>query len=66
MLADPRGEFAKALDFTFDATGVLGQPRCRRFSAVVEDNVLKTLNLEETGGMTCSLANQILDQLKQQ
>ena len=65
MLADPRAEFASALDITFDATGVLGQPRCRRFSAVVEDGVFKTLNLEESGGMTCSLANQIMDQLKQ-
>jgi peroxiredoxin len=32
---------------------------------VVEDGVLKTLNLEEGGGLTCSLANQILQQLKQ-
>ena len=38
---------------------------CRSFSAVVEDGVIKSLNLEEGGGMTCSLSNQILSQLKQ-
>ncbi|KAL4545742.1 hypothetical protein Ndes2526B_g00392 [Nannochloris sp. 'desiccata'] len=66
MLADPRAELATALGFEFDAVGVLGNVRCRRFSAVVEDGVLKSVNLEEGGGMTCSLSNQILDQLKQQ
>ena len=64
MLADPRAELTKALGFEFDASGALGNVRCRRFSAVVDDNVLKSVNLEEGGGMTCSLANQILDQLK--
>jgi peroxiredoxin 5 len=64
MLADPRGELAKKLGINFDATGILGNERCRRFSAVVKDNTIKTLNLEEGGGMTCSLSNQILDQVK--
>ena len=64
MLADPRGELARALGFAFDAAGVLGNERCRRFSAVVVDNVITALNLEEGGGMTCSLSNQILGQLK--
>lgn len=35
------------------------------FSAVVEDSVFKAVNLEEGGGLTCSLSNQILAQLKQ-
>ena len=35
------------------------------FSAVVQDGKLKTLNLEAGGELTCSLSNQILDQLKQ-
>lgn len=65
MLADPRAELAKAMGISFDAAGMLGNERFRRFSAVVEDNVIKAINLEETGGMTCSLSNQILDQLKQ-
>jgi hypothetical protein len=32
---------------------------------VVEDGKFKTLNLEEGGGLTCSLSNQIIAQLKQ-
>jgi peroxiredoxin len=36
----------------------------RRFSAVIQDNEIKALNLEEGGGMTCSLAESTLDQLK--
>ena len=64
MLADPRAELAKALGIAFDASGVLGNERCRRFSAVVKDGVVVALNLEEGGGLTCSLSNQILDQLK--
>lgn len=39
-------------------------PAARSFSAVVEGGALKALNLEEGGGMTCSLSSQILDQLK--
>jgi 2-Cys peroxiredoxin 5 len=67
MLADPRAELATALGFEFDASGVLGNIRCCRFSAVVgADGVLKSVNLEEGGAMTCSLSNQILDQLKQE
>ena len=66
MLADPRAELAKALGIAFDASEKLGNIRCRRFSAVIDDNVVKKLNLEEGGAMTCSLSNQILDQLKQQ
>jgi len=65
MLADPRAELAKAMGITFDASDALGNERCRRFSAVIENNAVKSLNLEETGGMTCSLSNQILEQLKQ-
>eukprot|EP00887_Chlorella_sp_A99_P000506 scaffold17.g506.t1 len=113
MLADTRAELTKALDIVWDATAVLGNPRCRRrgslllaageggmgaaeggggvagaappgtgaaaplltqcicagarrrFSAVVEDGSFKTFNLEEGGGLTCSLSNQILGQLMQ-
>lgn len=64
MLADARGELAKALGLEFEAPEVLGYPRCRRFSAVVADGVLTSVNAEEGGAMTCSLSNQIMDQLK--
>ncbi|PSC73925.1 Peroxiredoxin-mitochondrial [Micractinium conductrix] len=66
MLADTRAELTKALRFELEGlVPVLGNVRCRRFSAVVQDGKLKTLNLEAGGELTCSLSNQILDQLKQ-
>lgn len=65
MLADARGELAKALGLEFEAPDVLGNPRCRRFSAVIVDGEIKTLNAEEGGAMTCSLSNQIMGQLKE-
>uniref|UniRef100_A0A674I125 Peroxiredoxin-5 n=1 Tax=Terrapene triunguis TaxID=2587831 RepID=A0A674I125_9SAUR len=43
---------------------LFGTNRCKRFSMVLEDGVVKALNVEEDGtGLTCSLANNILSQL---
>lgn len=64
MLADPSGEFAKALDVELDLAAVLGNMRSQRYSMVVEDGVVKSLNLEPDGkGLTCSLAPEVLSQL---
>ena len=39
---------------------------CCRYSAVVNDNVITHLNVEPDGsGLTCSLANVVLNQLKE-
>uniref|UniRef100_A0A1D2A0T5 Glutaredoxin-dependent peroxiredoxin n=1 Tax=Auxenochlorella protothecoides TaxID=3075 RepID=A0A1D2A0T5_AUXPR len=64
VYADPAGEAVKALGVEFDATPFLGNVRSARFSAVVQDGTFKTFNLEDGGGLTCSLSNQILAQLK--
>jgi 2-Cys peroxiredoxin 5 len=54
----------QALDLELDAVGALGSVRCKRFSAVVEDSVVKVINVEPDGaGLTCSLSNTLLDQL---
>jgi 2-Cys peroxiredoxin 5 len=64
MLADHNGVYTKALDLELDAVGALGSVRCKRFSAVVEDSVVKVINVEPDGaGLTCSLSNTLLDQL---
>ena len=44
FLADTRCELTNALDLTLDAP-VLGNTRCKRFSMLVEDGVIKTLNV---------------------
>nr|CAH0104469.1 unnamed protein product [Daphnia galeata] len=64
MLADTNGAFAKATDLEKDLSGPLGSVRCQRFSMLVEDGVVKALNVEPDGtGLTCSLSNSILAQL---
>ena len=50
FLADGNGEFAKALGLTLDASGNGLGTRSKRYSMVVEDGVVKTLNVEEAPG----------------
>jgi len=48
FLGDPRSELTKALGLVLDHPGpmsVLGNPRCKRFSMLIEDGVVKTLNV---------------------
>jgi len=64
MLADPGGAFTKALDMELDLAAVLGNMRSQRYSMVIEDGVIKSLNAEPDGkGLTCSLAPEVLSQL---
>jgi peroxiredoxin len=50
FLSDGNADFAKALDLTFDASGNGLGTRSKRYSMVVDDGVVKTLNVEEMGG----------------
>ncbi|XP_077361821.1 peroxiredoxin-5, mitochondrial [Festucalex cinctus] len=67
MLADPTGEFTKAVDLLLDSDKIvqaLGNKRSKRYSMVVEDGVVKKINVEPDGtGLTCSLAPSIMSQL---
>ncbi|XP_071757177.1 peroxiredoxin-5, mitochondrial [Centroberyx gerrardi] len=67
MLADPTGAFAKAVDLLLDSdqiVQVLGNMRSKRYSMLVEDGVVKKINVEPDGtGLTCSLASNILSEL---
>lgn len=50
LLGDPAGELTKALGLQLDHPGpmsVLGYPRVKRFSALVDNGVVKTLNVCE-------------------
>lgn len=59
MLADPLAEFTKAMDLTVELPP-LGGLRSKRYSMVVENNVIKQLNVEpDNTGLTCSLANKL-------
>jgi peroxiredoxin len=50
FLADGNGEFAKLLGLTVDASGNGLGIRSKRYSMVVEDGVVTSLNVEETPG----------------
>lgn len=59
MLADPAAAFTKALDLGADLPP-LGGLRSKRYSMVVENGVVKSLNVEPDGtGLSCSLADKI-------
>jgi peroxiredoxin len=48
FLGDPRSELTKALDLVLDHPGpmsVLGNNRCKRFSMLIDDGVIKTVNV---------------------
>ncbi|KAM4545663.1 peroxiredoxin-5, mitochondrial [Odontesthes bonariensis] len=67
MLADPTGAFTKAVDLLLDSEQIvqaLGNKRSKRYSMLVEDGVVKKINVEPDGtGLTCSLASSILSAL---
>jgi len=52
MLADGNGEFTKALGLEMDATRFGMGHRSQRFSMIVDDGVVKALNIEEPGAFS--------------
>jgi peroxiredoxin len=65
FLADGGGDFAKALGLEFDASaGGLGV-RSKRYAMLVEDGVVKQLNIEpKPGDADISSATHLLEQMK--
>ncbi len=64
FLADGNGDFAKAMEMTFDGSaGGLGL-RSKRYAMLVEDGVVKKLNVEEAPGTAeASSAESMLKQI---
>jgi len=64
FLADGSGDFAKALDLTIDASANGLGVRSKRYSMLVEDGVVKSLNVEDAPGKAeVSSADNLLKQL---
>ena len=64
FLADGNGDFAKAIDMTLDGSGNGLGIRSKRYSMLVEDGVVKKLNVEEAPGKAdLSGADALLKQL---
>ena len=65
MLADGSAEFAKATGLTLDLTARGMGLRSNRYSMLVVDGVVKTLNIEGPGKFEVSDADTLLAQAKQ-
>ena len=63
MLADGSAAYTKALGLELDLTARGMGVRCQRFSMLVDDGVVKTLNIEAPGKFEVSGADTILRQL---
>jgi peroxiredoxin len=63
MVADGNADFAKALGLELDASGHGMGTRGKRFSMVVENGVVKQLNVEQPGAFEVSSADAMLKNL---
>lgn len=63
MLADGNGEFAEAVGLTMDGSGFGLGKRGQRYSMIVDDGVVKELNVEAPGDFSVSSAEHLLGQL---
>jgi peroxiredoxin len=50
LISDGNGDFAKAIGLTMDGSGFGLGTRSQRYSMVVEDGVVRSLNVEDTPG----------------
>ncbi len=63
MLADGNGDFTRALGLEMDGSGFGMGIRGKRFSMIVEDGAVTTLNIEDSGAFQVSSAEHALTQL---
>ncbi len=63
MLADGNGELAEAVGLTMDGSKFGMGRRGQRWSAIVDDGVVRELNVEEPGAFSVSSAEFLLNQL---
>jgi glutaredoxin/glutathione-dependent peroxiredoxin len=63
MLADGNGDFTRAVGLELDASGNGLGKRSQRYAMVVEDGIIKTLNVEKPGTFEVSSADAILKAL---
>jgi glutaredoxin/glutathione-dependent peroxiredoxin len=63
MLADGNGEYTKALGLEMDASGYGMGIRGQRFSLLVDNGVVKQVNVEQKGEFKVSSAEHMLTQL---
>jgi peroxiredoxin len=63
LLADGNGDFTRAIGLEFDGSKFGMGRRSQRYSMVVKDGVVSTLNIEEPGAFKVSAADYMLEQI---
>jgi len=63
MLADGNGDFTKQLGLEMDASKFGMGLRSKRYAMIVDNGVVKALNVEEPGAFSVSSAEHVLQQL---
>jgi len=63
MLADGNGDFTRSLGLEMDASRFGMGRRAQRFAMIVEDGIVKQLNIEEPGSFSVSSAEHVMNQL---
>jgi glutaredoxin/glutathione-dependent peroxiredoxin len=63
LLADGNATFAKACGLSFDLTVAGMGERSKRYSMIVDNGIVKALNVEDKSGVNVSGAETILEQL---
>jgi len=63
MLSDGNGEFTRAVGLEMDGTGFGLGHRSRRYAAILEDGVVKSLFVEKNPGLDVSSAESVLGAL---
>ena len=60
MLADGNGDFTRALGLEMDATGYGMGKRSKRYAMVVDNGVVKSVSVEQSGQFDVSSAESVL------
>ena len=61
FLADPTGKYTKALDLAFDGSAIFGGDRSKRYTLLVENGRVSSVNVEpDNTGTSVSLAENVL------
>ena len=63
MLADGNGDFTKAMGLEMDGSRFGMGSRSQRYAMIVDNGVIKELNVEEPGAFSVSSAEHVLKQL---
>jgi glutaredoxin/glutathione-dependent peroxiredoxin len=63
LLADGNGDFARAAGLEFDLTMAGMGKRSKRYSMIVDNKVIRVINVEDKPGVNVSGAETILEQL---